>query len=130
MNDGNSSVADIAAIEAARAVGYAGVGALVLKGAEFLPKTFGITKAVQDTERAARQKELEGTLGAAAQMREELRKDNEELRRRMREMETRLATLEAEHHELRLVNDRLREENADLKAEKRLREAHDRGRLS
>lgn len=114
---------DPAAIEAARAVGYAGIGALALKVGEMLLKTFGVTRSIQSSE-------LSQTLEAAAQMREELRKDNEELRARVREMEKRLAKLEADHHELGQLNDRLREENADLRAQVRLAEARERGRLS
>lgn len=111
------------ALEGARALGYAGIGALVLKTAEFLLKTFGVVHSSHTNE-------MQATLEAAATMREELRKDNEELRRRMREMETRLAKLEADHHELAQVNDRLREENADLRAQVRLADARERGRLT
>jgi predicted nuclease with TOPRIM domain len=110
------------ALEGAKALGYAGIGALVLKASEFLLKTFGVVHRSHTNE-------LQATLEAAAQMREELRKDNEELRRRMREMEGRLAKLEAEHHELSQVNDRLREENADLRAQVRVADARERGRM-
>jgi predicted nuclease with TOPRIM domain len=115
-------VPDAAAVEAARAVGYAGVGAVVLKVLEFLLKTFGVTKNLQTHE-------MEQTLGAAAKMREELRKDNEDLRSRMREMEERLETLEQEYHAVRELNDKLRTENDDLKAQVRLHEARERGRI-
>lgn len=123
-------MADVGALEAAKAVGYAGIGAVVLKGAEFLLKTFGVTRNLQATE-------MEQTLGAAARMREELRKDNEELRTRMRkndarmqELETRLETLEGEYHAVRDLNDKLRVENEDLRAQLRLAEARERGRLA
>lgn len=107
---------DVAAsVEAARAVGYAGIGALVLKLAEFLLKTFGVTRNLQATE-------LSQTLEAAAAMREELRKDNEDLRKRMREMEDRLETLEEEHHKLREQAELLRKENEVLKAKVLLHE--------
>jgi predicted nuclease with TOPRIM domain len=113
---------DVAAAEAARAVGYAGIGAVTLKVLEFLLKTFGVTKNLQATE-------MEQTLGAAAKMREELRKDNEDLRARMREMETRLEKLEEDYHTVRELNDKLRVENDDLKAQVRLHEARERGRI-
>lgn len=112
-----------ASVEAARAVGYAGMGALSLKLAEMLLRAFGVTRSIQTTELAA-------TLEAAAAMREEYRKDNESLRSRMRELEARLEKLEAEHHAVRDLNDKLRTENDDLKAQLRLHEARARGRMT
>lgn len=99
--------------EGAKALVYAGIGALALKAAEFFLKAFDVVHASHTTE-------MEATLEAAAQLREELRKDNEDLRKRMREMEARLLALENEHRSLVEAKDRLISENEDLRAELRL----------
>lgn len=121
---------DVAALEAGRAVVYAGGGALALKAAEFLLKTFGATHAIHTSE-------MQATLEASAAIREAYRKDNEELRERERwyaqreqELETRIETLEQEYHAVRELNDKLRTENDDLKASVRVHEARERGRAS
>jgi len=81
--------------EAGRAVGYTGLGVLLLKGADFLMKRAG-------TNRTAQAEELDATMRTAGAIRAELRLDNEALRHRV-------AELESENAKLRDINDKLDE---------------------
>ena len=95
--------------EIQKAVGYAGFGAVVLKGIEIFLKSL-------NTARHDSAKELELTLEAAAKMREDYAKDNESLRERIDKLEARLASLEDDYQALKKKYAEMEVENISLKA--------------
>lgn len=97
------------AAEATKAVGYAGLGGLMLKAIELLVKQFGVSRSAHSTD-------MERTIKMAADMREELRKDNEAMRVRMRDLEERMNSLERELHDAHIANGALKMENSLLRA--------------
>jgi septal ring factor EnvC (AmiA/AmiB activator) len=105
--------------EVTKAAGYAVAGGFGLKVLQWLVRAL-------DIRRRGRLDETKLVLDAQAQLREELRKDNEELRQRIDALEERLAEIEAELRgerrrveELERENTTLKNDNADLHAELR-----------
>jgi chromosome segregation ATPase len=102
--------------DVAKATGYAGLGAIVLKFAQWFARLI-------NARRRLGVEETKVLLDAQAEFREELRKayeqrrlENEDLRRRIDELEERLALVENELRGERRRAEELEKENARLKA--------------
>lgn len=106
-------------IEAGKAVGFTGLGMLLLKAADLILKKVEHYRSAQATE-------TDETWKNAAQLREELRKDKEaereekeRLRERLDIAEKRIDDLEEELHAVRAKNEELRKEVERMESEMR-----------